>query len=276
MLDILNKVLFALVSGFSELIFTSASAHQVLYRTLIGNDMADALLPLAIHAGCLAALLLGCSKYIKRLRYEKKLERPGKRRRGRQPDRSALCDIRILNVAVWPLLFGFLIYQKALSWITSTTWLTLMLVANGVILFLPRLLSSGDKDGRAFTFFDGILMGLSGVLGMLPGFSRLGCMYSVGIARGARKDYALELCLLLSIPAMATMLCFDVYGCATAAGAITFLSLLGALLAALASFIGAYLALSLIRFICSRSTTIGFAYYSWGLAMFLFLIYLLI
>lgn len=101
-------------------------------------------------------------------------------------------------------------------------------------------------------------------------------MYSVGVARGAEKGYALELSLLLSIPAVVVMLCFDVYGCAVSTGAVSTIQLLGAMIAALASFGGAHMAISFIRFICNRTTTVGFAYYSWGLAMFLFLIYLLI
>jgi undecaprenyl-diphosphatase len=145
-----------------------------------------------------------------------------------------------------------------------------------MVLFLPQLLSSGNKDARGFTPLDSLLMGLAGALAMIPGFSRLGCMYSIGVARGADKSYALELGLLLSIPAVAVMLYFDAYACFMAVGSVTVLQLLGALLAALASFAGAQLGITFIRFISSRSTTIGFAYYSWGLSMFLFLIYLLI
>lgn len=274
--ELLHKVLFALISGFSELIFASASAHQLLYRTVTGQELGDVFLPLAIHVGCLAALLSNYAKRIKHLRYEKRLLRPTRRRRGRQPDVAAVMDVRILNTAVVPLLLGFFIYRKAALWISTPIWVALILVINGAVLFLPRLLKVGNKDGRAFSPMDGLLLGLSGALGMVPGFSRVGCMYSVGVARGAEKNYALELSLLLSIPAVAAMVCFDVYGCAVASGTVTGIQMLGAALAALASFLGAHMAIAFIRFLCSRSNLLGFAYYSWGLAMYLFLIYLLI
>ena len=276
MLEWLHKALFAFLSGFSELIFTSTAAQQLLYRTLTGYNFGDHFLSFGIHFGCLLALVFNCQKRIKRLRNEKRLDRPSSRRRGRQPDIAALMDVRILNTAVIPLLIGFLLYDRAVAWVNGSLRIALALIVNGAILFLPRLLKSGDKNGRTFTQMDGLLLGMAGVLGILPGFSRIGCMYSVGTARGAAKNYALELSLLLSIPAIAAMLCLDFYGCATTAGGLFGLQLIGTLVAALTSYAGAHLSIMFIRYICSHSTTVGFAYYSWGQAIFLLLIYLFV
>lgn len=276
MLELLHKALFALISGFSELIFVSTTAHQLLYRTVTGYDLSDSILSLGIHLGCIVALLMNCNRRIKHLRSEKRLERPVKRRRGRQPDIASLMDVRILNTAVVPLLLGFFFYRRAAAWICSPLRVALVLIINGVVLFLPRLLSSGNKNGRSFTQMDGLLMGLGGAFGVIPGFSRMGCMYSVGIARGAGKNYALELSLMLSIPALGAMLCLDIYGCTVTTGAISGFQLLGALVAALSAYAGAYMSIKFIRFICSRSTSLGFAYFSWGLAIFLLLIYLFV
>lgn len=276
MLELLHKAIFALISGFSELVFASTTAHQMLYRTVTGYDLSDNLLSLGIHLGCFIALMMNCRSRIKQLRSEKKLESSGKRRRGRQPDIASLMDIRILNTAVIPLLLGFLLYRTAARWISGPFLMALILLINGAVLFLPRLLSAGNKNGRSFTQMDGLLMGLAGILGMIPGFSRMGCMYSIGTARGAEKSYALELCLLLNIPAVAAMLCVDFYGCLTAAVDFSALQLLGAMVAAVASYAGAHMGIGLIRMICNRSTTVGFAYYSWGFAIFMLLIYLFV
>lgn len=276
LLELLHKAIFALISGFSELIFASTTAHQLLYRTVTGYDLADSALSLGIHLGCLTALLMNCNHRIKHLRDEKRLDRPGKRRRSRQPEVASLMDVRILNTAVVPLLLGFLFYGKAAEWIASPFRMAMVLLVNGVVLFLPRLLPSGNKNGRSFTQLDGLLMGLGGAIGVLPGFSRIGCSYSIGVSRGAGKSYALELSLLLNIPALAAMLCLDIYGCTVADQPMSGLLLLGALVAALTAFAGAYMAARFIRYICSRSSEVGFAYYSWGFAMFLLLIYLFV
>ena len=276
LLELLHKALYALISGVSELFFVSEKAHQLLYRTVTGREFGDSLLSLGIHLGCLIALWMNCNKRIRHLRSEKRLARPVKRRRTRQPDAVALMDIRILNTAVIPLLLGFFFLRNASSWINSPLRVALMLVINGAVLILPRLLPSGNKNGRSFSRLDCILMGLVGALGAIPGFSRMGCTYSVSTARGAGKSYALELSILLSIPALAAMLCFDIYGCFAASSAMTGMQMLGALVGAVTAFVGARMALNLIRFACNRSNTVAFAYYSWGFAMFLFLIYLFV
>lgn len=276
LLELFHKALFAFISGFSELIFTSASAHQLLYRTVTGYDLDDHFLSFGIHLGCLIALLIHCQKRIKHLRNEKRLENLSGRRRGRKADVAALMDVRILNTAVIPVLIGFCFYRKTATWGSNPFWLALLLIGNGVVLFLPRLLRSGNKNGRSFTQMDGLLVGLSGMLGMLPGFGRTGCMFSACLARGGGKNYALDLSLLLSIPAVAAMLGFDLYGCFVTAGGATGLQLLGCVVAGLAAYAGIHFSIILIRSICSRSTTEGFAYYSWGLAMFLLLIYLFV
>ena len=276
MLELLHKALYALISGFSELFFVSDKAHQLLYRTVTGRDLGDSLLSLGIHLGCFIALWMDCNKRIRYLRSEKRLVRSAKRRRGRQPDVDALMDMRIMNTAAIPLLFAVFFLRNASKWINSPLRVALVLVINGAVLFLPRLLPVGNKNGRSFSRLDCILMGLGGALGVVPGFSAMGCTYSLSTARGAGKNYALELSILLSVPVVAAFLCFDIYGLFAVSSAITAMHLLGALVGALLSFVGARMALSLIRFVCNRSNTVVFAYYSWGFAMFLFLIYLFV
>lgn len=276
MLELLHKAMFALIAGFSELTFVSTEAHQWLYRTLTGYELSDSFLSFGIHLGCLAALLLNCYQRIKYLRSQKRLHRPGKRRHVRQPDVVALIDIRILNTAVVPLMLGLLFRRRAMDWCNGSLGCALALILNGIVLFAPRLLRSGNKDARSFTRLDGVLMGIGGVLGIFPGFSRLGCMYSVGTARGAQGHYVLELGILLSIPVVGALLCMDLYSCTVALAGVTGLQLIGALVAALTAFAGACAGLKVIRFVCDHSTATVFAYYSWGLAMFLLLIYLFV
>lgn len=276
MLEVLHKALFALISGFSELFFIPVTALQLLYRTFTGYNLSDSFLSLGIHLGCLIALLMNCYQRIKYLRAQKRLERPGKRRRGRQPDVSSLIDIRILNTAVWPTLLGLLLYPKTRIWIDGAFSVALSMILYGLLLYLPRLLSTGNKDSQSFTRIDGFMIGIGGSLGVFPGFNRLGCMYSMAICRGADKSYALDLSMLLSIPAIAGLLCIDIFCCTASLANITGLQLLGSLVAILASSIGTYLGIGLIRFTTSRTNTVGFAYYSWGLSMFLLLIYLFV
>ena len=276
MLELLHRALLAFASGFSELIFASPAAHQLLYRTLTGYQTTDSLLSLGIHLGCFLAVLVCSQNRIKQLRSEKKLEKRAKHRRGRKPDQAALMDIRILNAASVTVFLEFLAYRRITGYNFGLFQIALFLAVNGVVLFLPRLFGQGNKNGHTFTQFDGVLMGLSGFLGMIPGFSRFGCMYSAGIVRGAGKNYALDLSIMLSIPALGALASFDAYDCFVRGVNLTGLQLLGILLAALMAYVGAFIAIALMRFICNRATAIGFAYYSCGLSVFMLLIYLFV
>lgn len=276
MLELLHKALFAFISGFSELFLVSTSGNQLIYRTLSGYDLSDNLLFLGIHLGCLVALMMNCHQRIRYLKNQKRLERPGKRRRGRQPDLASLSDVRILNTAVWPVLLGAIFCRKAQLWGGGLFQTVLFLVINGIVLYLPRLLRSGNKDARSITLFDGLMIGFGGALGAIPGFSRLGCMYSIGLSCGSDKNYALDLSILLTIPAMVASFLVDLFWCTAGLGSLTGLQLLGAVVAFVTAFAGTRLAIATVRFVCDRSNTVVFAYYSWGSAMFLLLIYLFV
>lgn len=275
MQEFIHKIIFALIAGFSEFLPVSAPAHQVLYQ-YVTNYQIEPLLLLAVHIGCLIACVVCCRKRIKRLRNEKKLAGRVRRKRGRQADPVALMDAAILRTAMVPLVLGYLFYRNAIGWVSSIAVLSLTLLVNGMILFVPRLLGRGNKDGRSLSRMDGLLMGIGGMLGVLPGFSRVGCTYSVGISRGADQNYVVETALMLSIPALTVMICFDIYTLAVVGAALSAIALLGYLLAAALAFGSGYLAIALLRYFSGKADINNFAYYSWGLALFTFLIYLIV
>ena len=84
------------------------------------------------------------------------------------------------------------------------------------------------------------------------------------------------LVLLMSIPAVALRCLFDIITMfSLGLGIASFLGFLGCLLAAIGAFCGAYLAISIMRYLTVRAGFSGFAYYSWGAALFAFILYLI-
>lgn len=273
--DLFHKIIFALFSGFTEFLPVSARPHQILYQALTGFEQKDPWLMLAIRLGALIALIVCCKSRIKRLFRESRQEKRSRRRRNRQPDPIALLDIRVLKTAMIPILISILFYQRAGELVNGVAVLALVLVLNGLILFIPRLLSQGNKDGRAMSRLDSFLMGLGGALAAIPGFSRIGGITTAGLIRGVDRRYVLDAALLLSIPVLLGLLIFDIYAVATAKIALTAVSLLIYLIAAVLSFGGAWFGILLIRFLAVKAGFTGFSYYSWGLAMFSFILYLI-
>ena len=275
-MELLHWLVVSLISGFSEFMMVSGEAHQILYITTAGIDQPDRVILLAIHLGWLGALWLSCRKRLRELRYERRIAVSTRRRRTRYPDPSALMDMRIINSAAVPVLIGLLLVGFLPSWTTKTGWIVLFLFVNSIVLVMPRLFSSGNKDSLSYTMLDGLLMGLAAILGLFPGISRLACLFSVGLLRGAQKRYSLELSLLISIPVSLGLICTDVFMILRAGLGLDGIGFLSCVLACLASFTGAYLAIRLLRYFCDRINTTCFAYYSCGLAVFQFLLYLII
>lgn len=274
--DLLHKLIYALFSGFTEFLGVSAPPHQMLYELMTGFEQSDAMLTLSIRIGVLAAVYFSCRTRIARLMRERRLAGFSRRRRNRQPDATALLDIRLLKTAMIPLLISVLFYKRAGEWINGVLPLVLTLTLNGILLFIPRLMKQGNKDGRSVSRLDGVLMGLGGALAAIPGFSHIGVMISSGTARGMDRNYALDTALLLSIPALLGLLILDIYGVFTAKLTLGFVTLLVYLLLAAIAFGGAWLGIMLMRYLSVKAGFTGFSYYSWGLALFSFILYLLI
>jgi undecaprenyl pyrophosphate phosphatase UppP len=123
---------------------------------------------------------------------------------------------------------------------------------------------------------DGILIGLAGALAAIPGFSRVGAVVSVATARGVDRGYALDTALLLSIPVLLGLLIFDAYAVIAAKLAIGVVAFLIYLLLGAVSFGAAWAGITFMRYLSVKAGFTGFSYYSWGLALFSFILYLMV
>lgn len=272
-----ESLLFGLVSGLAEFLPVSAQAHRALLLTLFGTGGEDGVLSLLVHAGALLAAATASQNQIRQIRREQKLSKVPKRRRKRQPDAKILLDGQIVKSAFLPALLGFAMYFTVRSWRSSLPVIAAFLLLNGLILFLPSHLPSGNKDSRSMSRFDSLLIGLAGALGILPGVSRVGATTTVAIARGADKQQALSWSLLLSIPILLCLMGLDVYSILTlGTGGIGAASAFQYLFSGAAAFCGAYIAIIFMRFLAVNLGFSGFAYYSWGAALFAFILYMTI
>lgn len=272
----LHSLFFGLIAGFSEFLPVSAEAHRVLFKRLTGTGAEVGGFALICHISILLALLLSCRPQMEKIRREQRIASVPKRRRKRQPDPAVLLDVRVLKTAGVPMLLSFVPYLFLAGQGERLWLLAIILAVNGIILYIPRVRKSGNKDSRTMSALDSVLFGLGSALAALPGFSRLGCGVSTLQLSGADRQYALELTLLLSVPALVLLIGLDVYAVITAAAVLSFRLILHYILAALAAFAGAYLAITLMRFLAVNTGFYGFSYYCWGVALLTLFLYLMI
>lgn len=269
-----ESFIYGVISGISEFLPISSEAHRAIYLRLIG-DADHALLRLMTHMGALLALLISCWPMISKLNRERSIAAVNKKRRKRAPDTKSLTDIRFTRIASLALVIVFILYSAVYDLHERLWILAGFLIVNGILLYIPQFLPAGNKDSRSLSSLDSILIGLSGGLGVVPGLSRVGLSTSTGLLRGADKRYALDAALLLSIPALIVLLIIDFFGIFSAAG-VTFLGVLSCFTAGITSFFSAFFGIYIMRFLAVRVGFSGFAYYSWGLSLFSFILYLMI
>ena len=271
----LESLFYGLISGIAEFLPISGEAHRAILLKLLGA-MDDAAIRLAVHLGALIALIMVNMPTLSKLNRERRIAAIPPKRRKRQPDMRSLLDLRILKTACLPLIVCFVLYPVVHDLHQRLWVLALLLIWNGLILYLPQFLSGANKESFSMSSLDALLIGLGGGTGVFPGISRVGAAASVGTIRGADRRYILDISLILCIPALIVLSLLDCFSLFTGLGGITFFALLRYITAGISAFASAYFGIYMIRFLAVRSGFTGFAYYSWGLALFSFILYLAI
>jgi len=172
---------------------------------------------------------------------------------------------------------GILVYIAGRGAEFKPLRLALYFAINGIILIVPEYMAHGNKDARSLTGMDSILTGLTTVLSSLPGISRVGTMGAFLTARGVDRQASLSWILALSFPALIMFLGFDVVNLIIQGfDPVTLTTVVGYIVAAAASFGGGYFGVVILRYLAVQIGYTAFAYYSWGAAMFSFILYLMV
>lgn len=276
LLNILYNLIYALIFGFTEFLCIDSASHILLYEFLTGRKQTDPLLTAFVRVGVLIGVTVSCWDRIRQLWRERKMSMRSRHRQNWQSDPVAQLDLRVLATASFPTLASVLLYSFAGDLITGLLSLALVVVVNGLIVFIPRLVRQGNKDGRTVSRLDALLLGIGAALGAVAGVSRTGAMLTIASVRGMDRTYAINMVLLLSIPVLLGLLCFDIVAVVAAGVAFGIIDLLVYCLCAAVACGASWLMILLMRYLSVKIGFSGFAYYSWGFALFTFILYLTI
>ena len=268
----LESLIYGLISGLTDILPISSQAHQQLMLQFFGQSQRDYVRDLFVHIALFLAVYTGCRTIIDHFHREQSLYQ---RNRRNARGSGGLLEMRVLKNAAIPMVLGIVILSYILGTQLNPVLVCLFLLINGFILFAPDRMMQGNKDQRFMSGLDCLLLGFGGALSMLTGISRTGAMLSVLTMRGVRKNSALNWVLLLSIPALATMASLDLlYIIFGDQGMPFWASFGGYILSFVGTFLGARLGIFIMKSLSQRSGYTGFAFYSWGVALFMFILYL--
>lgn len=271
----IESFFFGIISGLTEILPVSSQAHQSIMLNLFGVTQPHGLLGLSVSAGALAAVLASTASTFKRIRREFALSRSKRRGKKKSVNLQSVFDWNFFKTACIPIFISLFVYGQIRSWRELMPVVSLMLVLNGFILHLPMYLSKGNKDSRSMSGLDGLLFGISSALGLLPGISRIGAGASSAAARGADTQQAFKWSLLLSVPALAGLLLVEGASVLSAglSGTETVFFLKCVFTAAM-SCLGTNIGIRIMKAVSVRTGFEAFSYYSWGAALFSFILYL--
>lgn len=273
-MNLFQNLIMGFISGLTELLPISAEAHRSILRLFFGIETEDVVFRFLVHIACLIAVILMNRNIINRIRQTRHLMKVPSRRRNAQPNFQSVYTIRLLQTATI-LMVILKLFTPTLSFIQDhMNFLAIPLLLNGILLILPALTRTGNKDSRNMPRLDGFLMGLGAGLSVLPGVSAIGACASIGMARGVDRKFALRFSYLMLIRVLIVDIVFDSIAIAVSGVAFTTMGLLFAALGAVLAGLGAALAIKLMNFMASANGFSGFAYYSWGIGLFCFILFL--
>lgn len=263
-MTILTAVLLGLVQGIAEFLPISSSGHLALLQNFFHVDAADMFFDVLLHLGTLFALLIVYRRDISAIvRGGLGLLGIG-RDRGRTSRRNV--DRRRMAVFIivgsLPLLLVVPVRSQVAALYGNTVLVSLMLMLNGLILYLSDRNYQGVRGLRDMRAVPALLVGLGQALAVVPGISRSGTTISVGMLCGFQRKTAVRFSFLLSVPAVigATLVSL-----VEAAGQGIDLGLLPAYLCGMAAAaLSGYFSIRLLKWMAARSSFGGFAYYCWG------------
>ena len=275
-LNWLQSLVYGLVAGLADILPISSRAHKLLLLKLFGITGGTELMDLMIHLGLVAALFISCQSILIRFNRARALARVPKRKRRRPLDERSLMDHSLLRTMLVPVILGLILYRKALPIERKLPLLALMLLLNGIFLYIPQFLPTSNRDSRTLSRVEGLLMGIGGGLSVIPGFSAMGLSNAIGSVCGVERGFALNMTLLMNMYLNVGLIVHDIINLAEVGlKGTSFEVVLRCLCAGLAAFGAAFLAIRLVRRLFQERDYTGFSFYCIGLALFIFILNLL-
>ena len=275
-LNWLQSAIYGFVSGLMDILPVSAQAHRVLLLKFFGVTGKSDLFALMIHLGVFAGLYFSCNGHIVRISRAKRLSRIPKKKRKRPLDMKSLMDWSMLKTMLLPVILGVYLKQYTGSFQNNLLIIALLLFLNGVILYAPQFLPTGNRDSRTLSRVEGLLMGLGGGISVLPGFSAVGTAASISSVCGVDQKYGLDMALLMNMFLnFGYLFCDFLNVLAGGAGPLSFLLVVRYIVTGIIAFAGTLLGIRLLRRMISNQGYTLFALYCFGLSMFIFILNLL-
>lgn len=275
-MSVFASILYGLVSGLTEIFPVSAQANQMVMRQIFGVAQKEPIRDLFVHLAVMIAVFVACRGMFGKIRREQTLAYRMRRNPSQIRALKGVYDMRLVRTAAPIMMVGLLANLFFRDFYNNRILFALMLLFNGAITLIPTYMHQGNRDARTMHRADGLLIGFAAALSAIPGISRNGAIMFVTLIREADKQNGVIWALILTIPAMVVLILLDFIAMFTVGiGSITLLTVGSYLVTMVFAFVGAFVGVTILRNLITRSDYTVFGYYDCGLAMLSVVLYLI-
>lgn len=269
-MNLFQGLLYGIISGISHFLPVPSLTNQSILLKLFGVLHRDHLCDAIVHICVLISLIMCTRGLLEQVRYDS-------RRRLVNHTKSTYltAERRFSKNASYCSVFLMIVFILWMRLTINYLLVSIFLIVNGLLLYMPSRMYSGNKDARSMSLLDSILFGAANALSAVPGFSGVGCSVSIATMRGADRQRIVNWVLMLGLPTLIALIGADIILLITNWKAITFGSIWGYLFAGIFAYIGGYFSIVLLKSLAKRAGFHGFAFYSWGLALLMLILFLI-
>ncbi len=264
----LHAIVLGIVQGLTEFLPVSSSAHLRIVPALFGWEDPGASFTAVIQLGTVAAVVIYFWSDLWRITVTWFASL-------RQPQRRRDPDARMgwyLIIATIPIGILGLAFKDQIKTGARNLWLiAATLIILGLVLGLAEAVGKRRKTIDDLTTRDGVAVGLSQAMALVPGVSRSGATISAGLFLGYKREDAARFSFLLSIPAVVLSGLFELkdVGAKAQPGMAASPGLGPTLIATIISFVVGYAAIAWFLRYLTRHTVYVFVIYRVALGVLL-------
>lgn len=201
--------ILGLIQGIAEFLPISSSAHLIIFRDLlgIGSSMgADIALSfdIALHFGTLLAIGIYFFKdFIQMIR--------NGLTKGPKDEEGKL--LWFIIVATIPAAIAGVLFEDVIENMIRSNYIliALALIVMGIIIYVFDKYMKQNKNFKKMNYLDALIIGVSQVFALIPGFSRSGTTIAAGRARGLNREDAAKFSFYLSAPVVLGAVILNVF-----------------------------------------------------------------
>ncbi len=177
-------IILGIVQGIAEFLPISSSGHLVVLESLLGGDLENLELNVALHFGTLLSILVVYRKDLLPVLFNYKL-------------------MTAIVIATLPVVAsGLLLKPQFEAASANAIYAGIgLLVTSGLLFWTPRI-DTGEKQILEIRYRDALVIGLFQAIAPMPGISRSGSTIVGALLMGVKREAAANFSFYIAVPAL--------------------------------------------------------------------------